>query len=91
MCVDGSLGQYYSSESEFSDTSSELSDSGLLSQHSSVKCDALTIIPDFCNDYKINVITNDWIEQITFNNDKLIDCKIDTGAQSNVISIDLLF
>ena len=38
----------------------------------------------------MNVIATDWIKQITLYNDKLINCKIGTGAKSNVISIDVL-
>ena len=79
-----------SSRSDSSETSSELSDSGFLSHHSSVRCDLLTITPNLGYNSEINVIANDWIEQIEFKSDKLINCKIDTGAQSNVISIDVL-
>ena len=57
---------------------------------SSYQVNHLTITPNlFMSESNINIIVNDWIESIDINEHKL-NCKIDTGAQSNVISSDIL-
>ena len=56
---------------------------------SSYQVNHLTITPNlFISESNINIIVNDWIESIDINEHKL-NCKIDTGAQSNVISSDI--
>ena len=63
------------------------SDPGLFSSY---QVNHLTITPNlFMSESNINSIVNDWIESIDINEHKL-NCKIDTGAQSNVISSDIL-
>ena len=42
------------------------------------------------SDSNINIIVNDRIESININEHKLDNCKIDTGAQSSIISNDIL-
>ena len=57
---------------------------------SSYQVNHLTITPNlFMSESNINIIVNDWIESIDINEHKL-NCKIDTGAQSNIISSDIL-
>ena len=57
---------------------------------SSYQVNHLTITPNlFMSESNININVNDWIESLHINEHKL-NCKIDTGAQSNVISSDIL-
>ena len=57
---------------------------------SSYQVNHLTITPNlFMSESNIYIIVKDWIESIDINEHKL-NCKIDTVAQSNVISSDIL-
>ena len=91
VCLDEESSHDDDSHECDSDTSSEYSEPGLLSQYRDVKCELITVTPNiFNNDTEINTIIYDWIEPIIFNSCKTVNCKIDTGAQSNVICKSVL-